>query len=85
MPLVPYGIIIIVINVFKERNLKKMNDREKRKSAKSFSKNWENRGYEKGDSQIFWAELLTTVFGVTEISQFISFEDQVHLDHTSIM
>ncbi len=30
-------------------------------------------------------ELLTTVFGVTEISQFISFEDQVHLDHTSFM
>lgn len=85
MPLVPYGIIIIVINVFKERNLKKMNDREKRNSAKSFSKNWENRGYEKGDSQIFWAELLTTVFGVTEISQFISFEDQVHLDHTSFI
>lgn len=30
-------------------------------------------------------ELLTTVFGVTEISQFISFEDQVHLDHTSFI
>ena len=40
---------------------------------------------EKGDSQIFWVELLTTVFGVTEISQFISFEDQVHLDHTSFI
>lgn len=30
-------------------------------------------------------ELLTTVFGVTEISQFISFEDQVHLDHASFI
>lgn len=30
-------------------------------------------------------ELLTTVFGVSEISQFISFEDQVHLDHTSFI
>ena len=28
---------------------------------------------------------MTTVFGVTDISQFISFEDQVHLDHTSFI
>ena len=36
-------------------------------------------------AKIFWVELLTTVFGVTDISQFISFEDQVHLDHTSFI
>lgn len=52
---------------------------------KYLQKNWKDRGYEKGDSQIFWVELLTTVFGVTDISQFISFEDQVHLDHTSFI
>ena len=59
-----------------------MIDAQQRAAAKAFAKNWKDRGYEKGDSQIFWVELLTTVFGVTEISQFISFEDQVHLDHT---
>ena len=62
-----------------------MTDVQQRAAAKAFAKNWKDRGYEKGDSQIFWVELLTTVFGVTEISQFISFEDQVHLDHTSFI
>ena len=62
-----------------------MIDAQQRTAAKAFAKNWKNRGYEKGDSQIFWIELLTTVFGVTDISQFISFEDQVHLDHTSFI
>ena len=62
-----------------------MTDAQQRAAAKVFAKNWKDRGYEKGDSQIFWMELLTMVFGVTEISQFISFEDQVHLDHTSFI
>lgn len=62
-----------------------MTDAQQRAAAKIFAKNWKDRGYEKGDSQIFWIELLTTVFGVTDISQFISFEDQVHLDHTSFI
>lgn len=62
-----------------------MTDAQQRAAAKAFAKNWKDRGYEKGDSQIFWVELLTTVFGATEISQFISFEDQVHLDHTSFI
>ena len=62
-----------------------MTDTQQRAAAIAFAKNWKDRGYEKGDSQIFWVELLTTVFGVTEISQFISFEDQVHLDHTSFI
>ena len=62
-----------------------MTDTQQRAAAKAFAKNWKDRGYEKGDSQIFWVELLTMVFGVTEISQFISFEDQVHLDHTSFI
>lgn len=52
-----------------------MTDTQQMAAAKAFAKNWKDRGYEKGDSQIFWVELLTTVFGVTEISQFISFED----------
>ena len=48
-----------------------MTDAQQRAAAKIFAKNWKDRGYEKGDSQIFWVELLTTVFGVTDISQFI--------------
>ena len=39
-----------------------MTDTQQRAAAKAFAKNWKDRGYEKGDSQIFWVELLTTVF-----------------------
>ena len=37
-----------------------MTDTQQRAAAKAFAKNWKDRGYEKGDSQIFWVELLTT-------------------------
>lgn len=62
-----------------------MKDIEQRQAAKKFAENWVGRGYEKGDSQIFWIELLTTVYGVEDISNFISFEDQVKIDHTSFI
>ena len=62
-----------------------MKDTEQRLAARTFAENWKGRGYEKGDSQIFWVELLTQVYGVKEPSQFIAFEDQVKLDHTSFI
>lgn len=34
-----------------------MTDTQQRVAAKAFAKNWKDRGYEKGDSQIFWVEL----------------------------
>lgn len=57
-----------------------MTDLEQRKAAKSFADQWKDKGYEKGESQTFWMELLTNVFGVQNISQFIRFEDTVHID-----
>ena len=64
-----------------------MNKTEKKitQAAERFAKRWEAKGYEKGQSQSFWLELLTEVFGISEPSTFISFEDQVHLDHTSFI
>ena len=64
-----------------------MNKSEKQiaQAAERFAKRWEGRGYEKGESQLFWTELLTEVFGIEEPSTFISFEDQVQLDHTSFI
>lgn len=52
---------------------------------KAFVDRWIGKGYEKGQSQIFWVELLTDVLGVQTPSQIISFEDQVKLDHTSFI
>lgn len=53
--------------------------------AKKFAEYWKGKGYEKGESQKFWIDLLEHVYGVKNISEFISFEDQVHLDHTSFI
>ena len=52
-------------------------------AAKRFISYWKNKGYEKGDSQKFWLDLLCNVFGVQNFASFITFEDQVKLDHTS--
>lgn len=62
-----------------------MTDKEQKAAAKKFAESWKGKGYEKGQSQLFWIELLTKVYGVEDISAFISFEDQVHLDHTSFI
>ncbi len=62
-----------------------MTDAEKRKVAKEFASYWRDKGYEKGQSQIFWVSLLRDIFGVEHPEQFISFEEQVHLDHTSFI
>ena len=52
-------------------------------AAKRFISYWKNKGYEKGDGQKFWIDLLCNVFGVQDFASFITFEDQVKLDHTS--
>ena len=60
-------------------------EKQQRIAAASFAKRWEGKGYEKGESQTFWIELLTEVFGVENPSTFIRFEQQAHLDHTSFI
>ena len=62
-----------------------LSDKQQKEAAKKFSEYWAGRGYEKGESQKFWIDLLVNVFGVDNIAEFISFEDQVHLDHTSFI
>lgn len=62
-----------------------MTDMEQRKAAKEFAEFWKGKGYEKGESQIFWINLLRDVYGVEKPQDYIIFEDQVHLDHTSFI
>lgn len=62
-----------------------MTDKQQRSAAAAFARKWEGRGYEKGDSQVFWMELLTEVMGVEAPSQFIRFERQTKLDHTAFI
>lgn len=56
-----------------------------RVAAKKFAEYWQGKGYEKGQSQPFWLSLLRDVYGVEHPEEFISFEDQVHIDHTSFI
>lgn len=62
-----------------------MTDAQQRAAAKQFAADWKGKGYEKGESQPFWLSLLQKVYGVEEPEKFITFEDQVHLDHTSFI
>lgn len=62
-----------------------MMDSKQRLAAKSFVQSWTGKGYEKGESQTFWLQLLGEVLGVEHPAQFISFENQIMLDHTSFI
>ena len=53
--------------------------------AHAFAEQWKDRGYEKGESQVFWLTLLTEVFGVENPDTIISFENQVKLSSTSFI
>ena len=57
-----------------------MTEKEQINSAKEFANFWENKGYEKGQSQTFWLQLLRQVYGIEKPEEFIEFEDQVHID-----
>lgn len=62
-----------------------MTDTQQKAAAKAFAEYWSGKGYEKGESQSFWLSLLHDVYGVDHAEQFITFEEQVHLDHTSFI
>ncbi len=62
-----------------------MTDKEQKIAAREFAAKWTGRGYEKGESQKFWLQLLSEVYGVEHAADFIEFEDQVMLDSTSFI
>ena len=62
-----------------------MTEKGQKSAAKAFAAFWKDKGYEKGESQAFWMSLLRDVYGIEHPEQFISFEDQVKLDHTSFI
>ncbi len=40
---------------------------QQQKAAREFAQRWKGKGYEKGDSQIFWSTLLTESECVAEL------------------
>lgn len=62
-----------------------MTANEQKAAAKAFVETWKDKGYEKGESQPFWLALLRNIFGIEKPEEFIVFEEQVKLDHTSFI
>lgn len=58
---------------------------EMKKRAKAFAEKWKGRGYEKGETQIYWIGLLNEIFGIAHPQDLIKFEDQINLGHTSFI
>lgn len=62
-----------------------MQKNQQQVAAKAFAERWAGKGYEKGESQPFWMELIQTVLGVERPYDIISFENQVKLSSTSFI
>ena len=45
-----------------------------KQAAKQFVKDWSGKGYEKGETQRFWIDLLHTVFGIDNPTKMMEFE-----------
>ncbi|MBR3088540.1 MAG: class I SAM-dependent DNA methyltransferase [Prevotella sp.] len=55
-------------------------------AAAEFAERWKGRGYERGESQPFWIDLLTNVFGIeTPSDGFITFEDHRKVDASNFI
>ena len=60
-----------------------MNDTRQKAAAKRFAQFWAGKGYEKGESQKFWLSLLQDVYSVEHPAEFVTFEEQVHIDKST--
>lgn len=53
------------------------NEKQQSTAAAKFAERWKGKGYERGESQLFWTELLTEVYGIENPSEFIRYEERV--------
>ena len=57
-----------------------MSDFKQDKEAKEFVKRWADRSSEKEFSQKFWIDLLSNVYGVEQVTEYLEFEKPVIID-----
>jgi len=57
-----------------------MTEQQKRENARKFVNTWLNKGFEKGDTQRFWMQLLYEVLGMENVADRIAFEKPVIID-----
>ena len=59
-----------------------MTDVERRAAAKRFASDWQGKGDEKQETQLFWLSLLRNVCGVAQPTEVIEFEKRVEVDNS---
>ena len=61
-------------------------DKQQAIAAAAFAERWKGRGYERGESQPFWIDLLCNVYGIeTPSNGFIIFEDHRMVDSSNFI
>ena len=61
-------------------------DKQQAAAAAAFAERWKGRGYERGESQSFWIDLLSNVYGIeTPSDGFITFEDHRMVDASNFI
>ena len=61
-------------------------DKQQAIAAAAFAERWKGRGYERGESQPFWIDLLSNVYGIeTPSNGFITFEDHRMVDSSNFI
>ena len=70
-----------IVRIFAEILLRMKTEKQIAAAAAEFAERWNGRGYERGESQPFWIDLLTNVFGIeTPSDGFITFEEHHKVD-----
>ena len=58
-----------------------MTDKEQKAAARAFAEKWlKKEGYEKGETQQFWIDLLHDVFGIDRVTEYIEFEKRITME-----
>ncbi len=57
-----------------------MNATEQKTAAKKFAEYWKDRGSEKSETQSFWNQLLSEIFGIEKLIGYIEYEKPVIVD-----
>ena len=61
-------------------------EKQQAAAAAAFAERWKGRGYERGESQPFWIDLLSNVYGIeTPSNGFITFEDHRMVDSSNFI
>ncbi len=69
-----------------KKSISMTTDKKMAKAAGEFAQRWRGRGYERGESQPFWLDLLENVFGIaTPTDGFIRFEDHRMVDSSNFI